>query len=126
MDKDLEAQVADAEEKLRSAMLASDVAALDALLAPNLIFTNHLGQRLSKEDDLSAHQSGALSISALEASDRLITTVGGNVAIVSVAVRLSGNYGGQPTGGNFRFTRVWARTEDNTWRVVAAHAGIIA
>lgn len=126
MNKNLEAQIVDAEERLRLAMLASDVNALDELLAPDLVFTNHLGQRLDKEADISAHQSGALTLSVLEPSDQQIRFVGGNVAIVSVRVQISGKYAGQPAGGNFRFTRVWAQSPDNTWRVAAAHAGVIA
>jgi hypothetical protein len=41
-------------------MLRSDVVVLDELLAPELIFTNHLGRVLGKEDDLAAHRSGVL------------------------------------------------------------------
>lgn len=126
MDKILETQIIDAEERLRLAMLASDVSALDELLAPDLVFTNHLGQRLDKEADLSAHQSGALTISALEPSDQQIRFVGDNIAIVSVRVHISGKYAGQPAGGEFRFTRVWAQSPDNAWRVAAAHAGVVA
>lgn len=126
MDKILKTQIIDAEERLRLAMLASDVSALDELLAPDLVFTNHLGQRLDKEADLSAHQSGALTISVLEPSDQQIRFLGDNVAIVSVRVQISGKYAGQPAGGDFRFTRVWAQSADNTWRVAAAHAGVVA
>ncbi|MDK1044873.1 MAG: nuclear transport factor 2 family protein [Anaerolineales bacterium] len=39
-----EAKILKYEERLRKAMLRSDVSALDQLLAPELIFTNHLGQ----------------------------------------------------------------------------------
>ncbi len=58
-NKDLEIQITDAEEQLHQAMLASDVLVLDELLAQDLVCTNHLGQRIGKEDDLSAHKSGA-------------------------------------------------------------------
>jgi Domain of unknown function (DUF4440) len=56
----LQAQIVDAEDQLRIAMLSSDVAALDELLAPELIYTNHLGQLLGKDDDLAAYRSGVL------------------------------------------------------------------
>lgn len=35
-----------AEGRLRAAMLASDVATFDALLSPDVIFTNQVGARL--------------------------------------------------------------------------------
>lgn len=125
MSKELETQIRDAEERLRRAMLASDVAALDEILAPDLVFTNHLGQRLGKEADLSAHQSGALTISRLESSEQQVQLLGDSVAIVSVRVQLAGQYAGQPAEGEFRFTRVWSNLCDH-WQVVAAHSVVIA
>ncbi|MEJ6004903.1 hypothetical protein WG899_05050 [Paucibacter sp. AS339] len=44
---------ANAEERLRLAMLASDSVALDELIAPELLFTNHLGQVLPSHPGLS-------------------------------------------------------------------------
>lgn len=125
MDIDLKAQISNAEEQLRRAMLASDVSALDELLASELFFTNHLGQSLGKEADLSAHKSGVLSISKLEPSEQQVK-LGDNVAVVSVRVQVAGTYAGQPAGGDFRFTRVWAQSPKGQWQVVAAHAGTIA
>lgn len=126
MDKNLEAQIADAEERLRLAMLASDVNVLDELLASDLIFTNHLGQLLSKEADLSAHKSGDLNISVLKSSEQKILFLADNAAIVSVRVQVVGEYAGKPAGGDFRFTRVWSRLPNNKWQVMVAHAGMIA
>lgn len=120
-----EDQIVGAEEKLRLAMLSSDVSALNELLAPDLIFTNHLGQRLSKMDDLEAHHSGALMVSVLEPSDQHINFATDKVAIVSVRVHIVGEYAGEPAGGDFRFTRVWVQTETGNWQVVAAHAGVV-
>jgi len=50
MDQTVETQIIDAEERLRLAMLASDVGTLDELLAPELIFTSHLGEVLRKQE----------------------------------------------------------------------------
>jgi hypothetical protein len=126
MSKDLKTQILEAEDRLRLAMLSSDIDVLDELLSDNLVFTNHLGQCLTKEDDLSAHRSSALVISRLAPTELKMSFVCDTVAIVSVRVFLDGVYAGKPAGGDFRFTRVWALTSNNTWQVVAAHAGIIA
>jgi len=40
------------EEKLRHAMLTSDVSALDELIADDLVFTMHTGQVVNKQFDL--------------------------------------------------------------------------
>lgn len=119
------AQIVDAEDRLRIAMLSSDVGTLEQLLAPELIFTNHLGQLLGKENDLAAYRSGLLKVSELVASEQQIQ-FNGEVAIVSVRVLLTGTYAGSPANGDFRFTRIWALSANNTWHVVAAHAGIVA
>lgn len=126
MGKDFNIEIEEAEERLRLAMLASDVKALDEMLAPDLVFTSHLGQCLGKEADLSAHKSGSLSISKLEPSEQTIKRVGGDVVVVSVRVKVVGQYAGQPADGDFRFTRVWVMSPNSRWQVVAAHAGVIA
>jgi len=105
-------------------MLASDVSSLEELLAPDLIFTDHLGHLLGKDDDLAAYRSGKLKVKELKSSEQQIRIVG-EVAVVSARVQLVGTYDGRTANGDFRFTRVWARSPKNTWRVIAAHAGKI-
>jgi ketosteroid isomerase-like protein len=124
MNQVAEAQIVDAEDRLKNAMLKSDVATLEQLLAPDLIFTNFLGHLQSKEDDIAAYKSGVLKIRDLQASERQIR-IYGEVGIVSVKINLLGTYAGVPADGDFRFTRVWALSTEQTWRVVAAHAGRI-
>jgi ketosteroid isomerase-like protein len=117
-------EIVEVEDRLRTAMLSSDIAALNELLAPDLIFTNHLGQLLGKDDDLAAYRSGVLKVVSLEPSEQHVRTLG-DVAVVSVRMQLSGTYEGAPANGNFRFTRVWARSQQERWQIVAAHAGLI-
>ncbi len=126
MNETVEQQIIEAEEQLRSAMLSSDIRALDELLAPELIFTNHLGQLLDKKDDLDAYQSGLLKVQELTPSEWQIQ-IHEKTAVVSVRMRLSGTYDGSPTNGDFRFTRVWAaETGCNRWHIVAAHASLLS
>jgi ketosteroid isomerase-like protein len=126
MDGAIEGQILQAEERLRTAMLKADVTALEGLLAPELIFTNHLGRLVGKEDDLAAYRSGLLKVEELTPSERQIR-LHGEVAVVSVRMRLSGTYDGGPANGDLRFTRVWALAapERSSWRVVAAHAALV-
>lgn len=88
------------------------------------MFTNHQGLVVSKQQDLDVHRSGLLKLDALDASDRSIRQLG-NVAIVSVRVRLAGRHADQPFEGTFRFTRVWALLGVR-WQIVAAHASVVA
>lgn len=118
-------QILEVEDKLRTAMLHADVAALNDLLAPDLIFTNHLGQLLGKSDDLAAYRSGALKMARLEPSEQHVTVLG-EVAVVFVRMQVSGTYDGAPANGDFRFTRVWARSQQEMWQIKAAHSVLIA
>jgi hypothetical protein len=49
MNKTVETQIINAEERLRQAMLASDVSVLNELLAPEIIITSHLDELLAKQ-----------------------------------------------------------------------------
>ena len=120
-----EVQVLDAEERLRLAMMASDVAVLNDLLADELLFTNHLGHLLSKHADLAAHEQRLLTITDLRASERHVR-VNGNMAVVSVRMQLTGSYHDAETHGDFRFTRVWTQDATGALQVTAAHSGVVA
>ncbi|MEA2259829.1 MAG: hypothetical protein QOJ51_2654 [Acidobacteriaceae bacterium] len=125
MNPTMEAQITDAEDRLRAAMLSSDVEILTELLAPDLIFTNHLGQLQSRESDLAAYRSGMLKIEQLVPSEQHVLLIH-DAAIVSVRVQITGKYNGAAANGVFRFTRVWSLTPKKSWHVVAAHSGLVA
>ena len=125
MTQAVETQIIHSEERLRQAMLASDVSVLDELLAPEIIITSHLGELLKKQDDLEAHKSGLIQIHELTPAEQQMQ-LHGEVAIVSVRMQIVGSYAGAPANGNFRFTRVWAASPSGTWQVVAAHISLVA
>jgi ketosteroid isomerase-like protein len=125
MNNSIETEIIQYEAKLREAMLQSDVKALDELLAPELIFTTHLGELVTKKDDLEGHQSGQLAIESLTPLEQTIRIIG-DVAIVLARVYLVGTYNGVPSEADFRFTRVWASTSNGSWQVVIAHSSIVA
>ncbi len=122
-DEDLE-MVVELEERLARAMRASDVQALDELLADDLMFTNHQGLTVSKRVDLELHRSGLLKLDSLNMSDRDVRKFG-DVAIVAVKVELAGRHADNHFESTFRFTRVWARI-GLRWQIVAAHASLVA
>lgn len=123
--KPSEAEILRVEGELEAAMLTSDVSVLDRLLSPKLIFTNHLGQRLFKDDDLQAHRTRALRISYMIRSEQDLLLLDG-AAVVSVRTKIGGTYGGTSADGVFRFTRVWAPGVDGAdWQVMAAHSTLV-
>jgi hypothetical protein len=113
------------EERLRLAMLASDVSELDALISPDLLFTNHLGTLITKEADLASHRSGDLKLNSLKPSEQHLRIMDKS-AVVSVAMHLQGSYLEQAIDLNIRYTRVWAIGSNGQLQIIAGHASAIA
>ncbi len=113
------------ETRLKDAMLASDVAELDKLLASDLVFTNHLGQLMSKSDDLEAHRSGAVKIEQVDSSEVKMKLLPG-AAIVLARVHIAGEFFGHKSEADFRFTRVWVKGAGDEWQVAVAHSTLIS
>ncbi|MCW0198857.1 nuclear transport factor 2 family protein [Sphingopyxis sp.] len=118
-------EIEQAEERLRQAILTSDVARLDELLSDTLIFTNQDGVRLSKPDDMAVHQSGLLKIDRLDVKGETIIRVLDSSAIVCVTVELAGTYDGNAFSGVFAYTRFWHHDEDR-WQIAAAHCSSVS
>jgi ketosteroid isomerase-like protein len=116
--------ISELEEQLRLAMCNSDIFALDKLLAENLMFTNHLGQRVSKAEDIDAHRKKLLVITDIALSNQEVINLGNSI-VVATQADISGSYNGNITKAKFRFTRVWAKNAD-TWQVVAGHSSVIS
>lgn len=113
-----------AEQALRQAQLAGDVAALDSLIDDSLVFTGPDGLIYGKQDDLAAHRTGAIRIMRLEPSEEHVQNFG-SIVVVSVRMEMRGEFKGQSFGGPVRYTRVWRATDDG-WRIVAGHVSSIS
>lgn len=123
MIKTILSAIVESEERLREAMIASDILELDALLSKDLVFTNHLGNVISKSDDLEGHRLRYFIIEGLVLSDQLIKIVG-EIAIVTVRAEIQGTYKNSPANGVFRFTRVWG-IEQGSLKVLAGHSCLV-
>ena len=125
MSKHSEADIIQLEERLRQAMLNSDVAELDALIAPELLFTNHLGQLVTKEQDLAMHRARLLKLTELTPSERHIQLNPG-FSVVSVNMHLVGDYAGTAVDEHIRYTRVWCLSSAGVLQIVAGHASVVS
>jgi ketosteroid isomerase-like protein len=114
------------EAALRRAQLDADVAALDALIAAELLFTGPDGQLGTKAQDLDAHGSGVVRFRAHEPEELRVRRVGTNVAVTALRARLAVEVAGTLVRGTYRYTRVWAREEGGPWRVVGGHVSEVA
>jgi ketosteroid isomerase-like protein len=114
-------EIVECEARIRDAQLNADVAALDRLIADELLFTGPDGRIGTKSADLDAHATGAVRFRAHEPEELHIRRLGANVAIAALRARLTVEVGGAIVGGTFRYTRIWAREDGSSWRVVGGH-----
>lgn len=92
MNPDIEAQLRACETRLYTAMLTSDVAALDMLIADNLLFVGPTGELATKAMDLELHRSGGTKFHELVPKELEIQVCSDQWAIVAAKVFLSGTY----------------------------------
>jgi ketosteroid isomerase-like protein len=121
MSTDLIHQISLVEERLRLAMLASDCPALSELISLDLIFTNHLGQVCEKQDDLNMHRDGLLKLHTLEPSEVRVKARG-DLAVVSVRMKVGGDFDNMTFQEDLRYTRVWGLSEGGSWEILAGHS----
>lgn len=111
-------EVVEAENKLFSAQLVSNVDILDQLLYDDLIAVVPTGQVVTKEMDLNSHKAKTMIIedASTEINDIKIT---GDTALSIVTMTAKGRMMGTPLEGKFRYFRVWKRFDD-TLKVIGA------
>lgn len=107
------------EADLQRAMFASDVAALDELIADDLVFTMHTGLVVDKQYDLGAHRSGLFKFTKLEVSDRQLHAYG-DCVVVTLKAEIAGIFDHQAFSELYCYTRVWVQRQ-NRWQIVAGH-----
>ena len=110
--------VVEAENKLFSAQLVSDVDILDQLLHDDLIAVAPTGQLITKEMDLNSHRAKTMIIEeASTAIDEIKIT--GDTALSVVTMTAKGKVMGEPLEGKFRYFRVW-KSFDGQLKVIGA------
>jgi ketosteroid isomerase-like protein len=119
-----DAEIIGLEARIRAAQLSADVAALDALISDELLFTGPDGHLATKAQDLEAHRSGLVRFREHEPEELRVRRIGNDVAVVALRARLAVEVAGTLVRGTHRYTRVWAR-ENGEWRVVGGHVSAV-
>ena len=118
-------EIVSCEARMRAAQLAGDVVALDELISDELLFTGPDGELGTKAQDLDAYRSGNVRFRGHEPEELRVRSVGASVAVSALRARLTVEVAGSTTRGTYRYTRVWAREGDGSWRVVGGHVSEI-
>jgi ketosteroid isomerase-like protein len=114
------------EARIRAAQLNADVAALGELISDDLLFTGPDGQLGTKAQDIEAHRSGTVRFVAHVPEELRVRRAGADVAIASLRTQLTVEVAGNLARGTYRYTRVWAREDGLTWRVVGGHVSPVS
>jgi ketosteroid isomerase-like protein len=99
-----------------TAMAAKDIAALNRLLADDLIYTHSSARLDTKKSLIGAMESGSTVYTAIEPSDVVAQDLGDAVVLTGVAA-ISVNSGGNPNSFRVRFTDVYAN-KGGQWQMV--------
>jgi ketosteroid isomerase-like protein len=112
------------EEAWRNAVLTSNTAIMESLLADDYMAITPNGTLQSKEQALTNLRSGATRISALEISDRKVRFYRATALVTSRADVTGTNAAGN-FSGSFRYTRVYVRNAQGKWKIVSFEASRI-
>jgi ketosteroid isomerase-like protein len=108
------------EEQWRQAILTNNVSEMDHLLADDYIGITSNGTVESRAQDLAQRRAGTVRITELDLSDMHIR-VYGDTAVVTSKAQLEGTNGASDIGGEYRYTRVYARRLGQ-WKIVSFEA----
>lgn len=115
-----EEEVRQAEKDRFGAMLKSDIAALDKLLAPELSYTHGDARVVDKKGFISDFRTGALKYVSIEPNETNVH-VYGNVAVVTGGAAMEIVQNGTPAKIKIRFTNAHVK-RNGSWQMVAWQA----
>jgi ketosteroid isomerase-like protein len=109
-------KIIELDRRRMAAMAEKDVAALNRLLADDLIYTHSSARLDTKASLIGAMESGSTVYTSIEPSDVVAQDLGDAVVLTGVAA-ISVNSGGKANSFRVRFTDVYAN-KAGQWRMV--------
>jgi ketosteroid isomerase-like protein len=114
--RDYKREIQALEEQWRVAQVAEDVPAMEKLLAPDYLGISITGQVTDRAQQLERMRNRHLLLTKIVISDQKIKLVGA-VAIVTSLAQIEGTNEGTTVNGMYRYTRIYRRYPDGTWKV---------
>lgn len=105
------------DKKRMDAMCCRDIAALNALLADDLVYTHSSARLDTKQSLMRGMESGTAVYTAIEPSDVKAQDCG-NTVVLTGAARIHVTVNGNPINFGVRFTDVYAN-RSGQWQMVA-------
>jgi ketosteroid isomerase-like protein len=118
-------QIETLEKQFRAAQQAGDTSTMDKLLSDDYLGINASGVVVTKQQQLDHMTTRKLVIDTLQTSDLKIKLIG-NIAIVTCLAEINGTNDGVPLHGKFRYTRIYQKLDDGTWKITSFEATRLA
>ena len=106
-----------AEKNWAAAVVKGDQAALERILAPDLIYAHSTGNIESKSEYLGKLKSGAQKYDAIDYQSTTVKTYG-NAAVVHSKVRMRGTNKDGPFDHQLMMLHLWVK-QGNSWQLAA-------
>ena len=106
------------EETWRNAVLKSNTAVMDGLLADDYMFITANGTLQTKVQTLDSLRTGRVHFSTLDISDRKVRFYGTTALVTSLA-EVQGTSSDGEVSGSYRYTRVYVRDAAGAWKIVS-------
>ena len=97
----------------------------DRVWADGFIFTSPFGEFTNKEQEIADIKSGALSFESLSTGN-IKVEVYGSTAVMAGRLTMKGRYKDRDITGQYRYTNVLGRQQQECWRIVASHTAHIS
>lgn len=122
------AEVRDAVRRYDDALRSADTAALGQFFAPEYVFVNARGERLTRAERLANLRTGRTTVDTVAHApqEEQILPYGDNVVLYTTLLTLGGQYSGRALQqGRYRAIVVWVRRAGR-WQQVASQLTAVA
>ena len=112
------------EDQWRDAIMKANTTQMDKLLADDYLAITASGTLQTKDQALATLRAGRMRFTTLDISDRKVRFYGTTALVTSLAV-VQGSTGDGEISGNYRYTRVYVRDSQGSWKIVSFEASRI-
>lgn len=109
------------EHQWERAMLNDDVSVMDTLLSDDYLGVTATGDLVTKSQQLDRMRDRQLMMTKLQTTESRIKLIG-HIAIVTSLAQVEAQADGKPVEGSFRYTRVYQRLPNGSWRITSFEA----
>mgnify|MGYP001619305161 CR=1 FL=1 len=104
-----------------AAQIAKDGAALQRMIADDLVFIDGSGKRSGKADFIAGWTGANDRYDPITLKDRIVMPLGDGAGLASAETVLSGQSEGKPFRVRIRFTDIFRRSADGGWQAAYIH-----